>query len=134
MKLRKIVEIIDGDILAGEAIIDDIDCKEACGCDLMSDVLAFTKEKALLLTGLTNLQVIRTAEVADLLAVVFVRGKRPEDEVLSMAEKAEIPLLTTKYPLYETSGLLWSAGLAGCMTAPDQNNIKESRRGDGESI
>lgn len=87
----------------------------ACGCDLMSDVLAFTKPGALLLTGLTNSQVIRTAEILDLKGVIFVRNKRPDDATIAMATEIGIPLLSSPYPLYESCGLLYAKGLDGCM-------------------
>jgi predicted transcriptional regulator len=90
------------------------DANGACGADLMSDVLAFTKERAILLTGLTNVQVIRTAEISDLVAIIFVRGKRPGKDVIQMAAEKEIPLMVSEYPLYEACGLLYQQGLPGC--------------------
>ena len=96
---------------------DRLDAKVhvACGCDLMSDVLAFTKPGALLLTGLTNSQVIRTAELLDLKCVIFVRDKMPDDDAIEMAKELGIPLLTSPYPLYESCGMLYAMGLKGCM-------------------
>ena len=85
-----------------------------CGADLMSDVLAFTKAKTLLLTGLTSIQVVRTAGVVDLAGIVFVRGKKPSPEVIEMANEEDLPLLVTSYPLYETCGKLYRCGLKGC--------------------
>jgi predicted transcriptional regulator len=92
---------------------NDIEVCSACGSDLMSDVLALTKEHSLLLTGLTNSQVIRTAEVIDLSGIVFVRGKRPGNDVIQMAEKKGIPLLLTQYPMYEACGILFKHGVKG---------------------
>lgn len=86
----------------------------ACGADLMSDVLAFTHAGTLLLTGLTNPQVVRTAEMAGIKAIVFVRGKHPPRETLVLAEDKGIPLLATRYTLYEACGRLYSAGLPSC--------------------
>ncbi|MGQ9681807.1 MAG: DRTGG domain-containing protein [Anaerolineae bacterium] len=86
----------------------------ACGADLMSDVLAFTHPGTLLLTGLTNPQVVRTAEVAGIAAVVFVRGKVPPPETVALAEERGIPLLATHHSLYEACGRLFMAGLPGC--------------------
>jgi len=94
--------------------LDQIEIKMACGSDLISDVLAFTKEKALLLTGLTNPQIIRTAEMIELSGIVFVRGKMPGDDVIKLAKEHRLPLLLTTLPLYETCGILYSAGLKGC--------------------
>ena len=79
--------------------------------DLMSDVLAFSVTHSLLITGLTNAQVIRTADVADFSAVVFVQGKRPEIETISMAESMNIPLLVTRLSMFDTCGLLYEKGL-----------------------
>ena len=86
----------------------------ACGADLMSDVLAFTHAGTLLLTGLTNPQVVRTAEMAGIRAIIFVRGKRPPRETIALAEEKGIPLLATRYTLYEACGRLYNAGLPGC--------------------
>lgn len=86
----------------------------ACGADLMSDVLTYTKANTLLLTGLTSIQVVRTAEMVDLVAIVFVRGKRPTREIIQLAEQNDLPLFCTMYPLYEAAGILYSAGLKGC--------------------
>ncbi|MGM0369967.1 MAG: hypothetical protein ACQEP9_06085 [Bacillota bacterium] len=83
----------------------------ACGADLMSDVLAFSKGKTLLLTGLTNPQVVRTAEMIDLKLIIFVRGKKPPKETIALAQEKDITLLTTDKPLYEACGILYSAGL-----------------------
>ena len=91
-----------------------MEIKMACGCDLMSDVLAFIKEEALLLTGLTNLQVVRTAEMANIKALVFVRGKRPDRETIALAMVQKIPLLLTNLPMYEACGRLYQNGLPGC--------------------
>ncbi|NIM97197.1 MAG: hypothetical protein GTO24_03640, partial [candidate division Zixibacteria bacterium] len=90
------------------------DIEMACGCDLMSDVLSFVKPNSLLLTGLTNPQVVRTAEMADLKAICFVRGKKPERETVEMAEAKDIPLLVTPLPMFESCGRLYQAGLPGC--------------------
>ena len=90
--------------------------RTACGCDLMSDVLAFTKPGSILLTGLTNSQVIRTAEMLDLAGVVFVRDKQPDNDTVRLAKDCGIPLLCSPYPLYESCGLLFAKGLKGCIT------------------
>lgn len=86
-----------------------------CGCDLLSDVLAFTRPGAILLTGLTNAQVVRTAEILDLKAIVFVRDKRPDQATVTMAEEYGLPLLCSPYPLFESCGLLFTTGLRGCI-------------------
>jgi len=80
----------------------------------MSDVLAFTHAGTLLLTGLTNSQVVRTAEMAGILAIVFVRGKLPPPDTVALAEEKGIPLLASKYTMYETCGRLYGCGLPSC--------------------
>lgn len=83
----------------------------ACGCDLMSDVLAYVKDQAVLLTGLVNPQVIRTAEMMDMICVVFVRSKEPSEEMLELAREAGIVVMTCDKRLYEACGILYSNGL-----------------------
>ncbi|MBM7623066.1 DRTGG domain-containing protein [Sporohalobacter salinus] len=111
MKLRDIKEIIDAEVICGDAKLD-LDIATACGADLMSDVLVFTEEKTLLLTGLTKPQVIRTADMLNLAAIIFVRGKNPNKKTIKLAQKNNIALLSTDYPLYKTCGLLYEAGLS----------------------
>ena len=113
MILEQIVTILDGDFLTRQNHRQR-NVQTGCGCDLMSDVLAFIKRDALLLTGLTNAQVIRTAEMADIEAVCFVRGKKPSKEVIALAEEKDITLLATSLPLFEACGRLYRSGLPGC--------------------
>ena len=115
MQLNDIKSILNAEVLSGESE-QELCQKEihtACGCDLMSDVLAFVKDQSLLLTGLINAQVIRTAEMMDIVAVCFVRGKIPPKEVIELAEEKGISVLTTEYPLYVACGKLYSGGLRG---------------------
>lgn len=112
MKLFEIKETLDADVLACGNLLDT-DIHSACGSDLMSDVLAYVKDQGLLLTGLMNPQVIRTAEMMDVKAIVFVRGKEPDSMVIDMAEDKGMVLLKTDYPLYIACGLLYSKGLSG---------------------
>lgn len=113
MTLEQVVRI-----LAGRVVSEGVDLSSkvemACGADLMSDVLAFTHAGTLLLTGLTNPQVVRTAEMAGITAIVFVRGKYPPPETIALAAEKGIPLLATRYTLYEACGRLYAAGLPGC--------------------
>ncbi|MEW6619212.1 MAG: DRTGG domain-containing protein [bacterium] len=113
MKLRELKEILEAEILTDTSGLE-IEVKMACGADLMSDVLSFTKARALLLTGLTNSQVIRTAEISDIKAICFVRGKKPPPETIDMAKEKNIPLLVTNLPMYESCGRLYQKGLPGC--------------------
>lgn len=115
MQIGTLVELLDGKIIVGEQYSDKkIDF--AFSSDLMSDVLAFVSEHAqdcVLLTGLTNNQVIRTAEMLDLSAIVFVRGKCPPMEVVELAEENDMVLISTPHTLYATSGILYGQGLEG---------------------
>ncbi|MHC4559804.1 MAG: DRTGG domain-containing protein [Planctomycetota bacterium] len=113
MNLKDIKRILDAEVIAGTELLHE-DIKMACGSDLMSDVLSFVRSGSLLLTGLTNPQVVRTAEMANLGAICFVRGKKPNQETIEMAESKNIPLLTTPLPMFESCGRLYSEGLPGC--------------------
>lgn len=110
MKISKVKEILNAEILNGEDQLDT-EVFSACGSDLMSDVLAFVKHQGLLLTGLNNLQVVRTADMMDIRAIVFVRGKKPDDEIISLAKRKEMIVMTTEEPLYSACGKLYSGGL-----------------------
>ena len=114
MTLREVQEILDAEVIIGHDQLDN-DVKTAFGADLMSDVLAFAKAGSLLLTGLTNPQIVRTADVLDIAAIVIVRGKRPLPETIILAEKLRIPILATKYILFESVGRLYTKGIVGCV-------------------
>ena len=113
MKLEQIVRILAAEVVSRRDK-EDIDVGMGCGSDLMSDVLSFTKPGAMLITGLTNLQVIYTAELADIKIVCFVRGKEPPEETIRLAESKEIILLRTDLPMFESCGRLYQSGLPGC--------------------
>jgi len=113
MTLEEVMEILNAEVIVGSDNLQ-MDIKMGCGCDLMSDVLAFIKSDSLLLTGLTNPQVIRTAEIADIKAICFVRGKTPDEETIQLAESKGIPLLMTQLPMFESCGQLYQKGLCGC--------------------
>ena len=115
MKLSRIQELLLGDIKT-KSDIGDIEIKSACGSDLMSDVLAYVKEQGMLLTGLVNPQVIRTAEMMDIRVIVFVRGKIPSEEMIALADQKGIVLMTTQKPMYVACGILYLNGLI-----PDNN-------------
>jgi hypothetical protein len=89
----------------------------ACGADLMSDVLTFAKEGCVLLTGMVNHHVVRTAEMLDVMCIVFVRGKKPTDDVIELAQDCGITLLTCNQTLYEACGILYMQGLGPCRKA-----------------
>lgn len=113
MTLEEARKILEAEVIVGGDLLG-MEIKMACGSDLMSDVLSFVKSDSLLLTGLTNPQVVRTAEVADLAAICFVRGKKPDQLTIEIAESRNIPLLTTPLPMFESCGRLWVHGLPGC--------------------
>lgn len=119
MKLFEVQEKLDAIVCTGEEYLDR-DVETCCGADLMSDVLAFTKCKTLLCTGLTTIQVIRTADITDLCGVILVRGKIPSEEILTEARLKKIPIMSTEYTLFETCGLLYSNGLRGCSRKAEQ--------------
>lgn len=114
MKLREVKEILDAEVLVGEEMLD-MEVKTAFGADLMSDVLAFAKSGSLLLTGLTNDQVVRTADIIEIAAIIMVRGKKPTPEAIKLAEELKIPILATKYILFDTAGLLYTKGIVGSL-------------------
>ena len=111
--LDQVLSTIEGKLISKQADLD-LEVQMGCGADLMSDVLAFTHEGTLLMTGLTNPQVVRTAEMAGIVAIVFVRGKVPPPETVTLAEEKGIPLLASEYTMFETCGRLYKAGLVSC--------------------
>ncbi len=114
MKLRQVQELLTARVLCGERLLEKKDVSSCFGCNLMSEVLATVKQQTLLCTGLTNVQVIRTANMTDLAAVVFVGGKLPKASVTEEAESWGLPLLATELPLAEACARLIQAGLASC--------------------
>ncbi len=112
MTISEIVRLLDARVLCGEDALEQ-EVTTACGSDLMSDVLAFVKEKTVLITGLTNVHVIRTAEMLDMHCVVFARGKVPGEDVLEEARELGIVVLTTRHTTYTTCGKLYQAGIRG---------------------
>ncbi|MEW5867550.1 MAG: DRTGG domain-containing protein [Bacillota bacterium] len=120
MRLRDVVRILEAQVLTGEDRLDE-EVEAACGCDLISDILAFTKARMLVLTGLVSPQMVRAAEMMDLAGIVFVRGKKPPSDIVGMAREAGLPVLCTSYPLYDSSGLLFEAGLPGRCARPPRH-------------
>lgn len=110
MKLSKVRELLDAEVLCCEEVLES-EVKSACGSDMMSDVLAFVKDQSILLTGLVNPQTVRTAQMMDMKCIVFVRGKRPEDSVVSLAEDNNIMVMATDYRMYTACGILYANGL-----------------------
>ena len=112
MKISTIRELLDAKIVCGEENINK-HVYSACGSDMMSDVLAYVKDQAVLLTGLVNAQVVRTAEMMDMVCIVFVRSKQPTEEMVELAKEHGLVLMTTEKRMYEACGILYSSGLAG---------------------
>lgn len=110
MMLSEIKEILNADVLWGAEHLDR-EVQSACGSDFMSDVLAFVKNQALLLTGLVNPQVVRTAEMMDMKCIVFVRGKQPDQAILDLAQDRQLVVMATKERMYNACGLLYLNGL-----------------------
>ena len=123
MLLRQVKEILDAEVLVGEDQLD-MEVKTAFGADLMSDVLAFAGAGSLLLTGLTNAQVVRIADVLDIAAIILVRGKKPSPETLQAARAKNIPVLSTKFILFESAGRLYVKGIVGCVQKVGEPNVR----------
>ncbi len=112
MRLHHVREILNAVVFCGEDRLDQ-EVRSAFASDFMSDVLAFVKNQDLLLTGMINSQVVRTAEMMDMKCIVFVRGKLPDDSVVEMARERGIVVLATRLRMYPSCGMLFAAGLAG---------------------
>ena len=112
MKISMMKELLSADVVCGEELLGN-HVYSACGSDMMSDVLAYVKDQAVLLTGLVNSQVIRTAEMMDMHCIVFVRSKQPSEEMIALARESGVVILCTKKRMYEACGILYSNGLVG---------------------
>jgi predicted transcriptional regulator len=110
--LRRVVELLACTVICGEDLLE----REVAACgasDMMSDVLAFGRPGLLLLTGLKSTQSVRTADIAELSGIVYVRGKRPDADAVALAEEKGCPLMMTKLMMFEACGRLYAAGLRG---------------------
>ena len=112
MKISTINDLLEADVICNEELLGN-HVYSACGSDMMSDVLAYVKDQAVLLTGLVNSQVVRTAEMMDMVCIVFIRSKMPTPEMIELAKESGIVLLATKRRMYEACGLLYEGGLVG---------------------
>ena len=113
MTIQDIKEILQATILWADEKMLGCEVHTACGSDMMSDVLEFVKDQAVLLTGLVNPQVIRTAEMMDIVCIVFVRGKNPDPAMIDLARERGIALLSCDYRMFTACGLLYENGLRG---------------------
>ena len=110
MKIKTLAELLGAELICGESHLES-EVHSACGSDMMSDVLRYVKDQGVLLTGLVNSQVVRTAEMMDMMCVVFVRSKRPTLEMIHIADECGIALLTTDLRMYDACGILYTNGL-----------------------
>ena len=111
MTIAKIAELLDAQVHCGQESLGR-DVRSGCGCDMMSDVLAYVKDQAVMLTGLVNPQVIRTAEMMDIVCIVFVRGKKPTDAMIELANERSLTLLSTSHRMFSACGILYEHGLS----------------------
>ncbi len=116
MNIQELIAAIDGRLITKEADLTK-EIKGAFAADLMSDVLASVEPEAVLLTGLCNPQVVRTAHMADVVAIVFVRGKNPDESTITLAEEEGIPLITSQLGMYALCGRL------NCLNLPSLEEI-----------
>ncbi len=119
MPLSDICDVLCCEVYSPDLRLGEVDIQFGCASDLMSDVLAFSRAGAVLLTGLVNVQTVQTAYIAEISAIVFVRGKRPGKDVIALAGEKRIPLLGTPYSMYEACGLLYARGLGSTMERVD---------------
>ena len=110
MKISQIADLLSAEVYCCEELLTE-EVHAACGSDMMSDVLAYVKDQAVLLTGLVNPQVVRTAMMMDMRCLVFVRSKKPTADMVALAHENHIAVLGTDYRMYEACGMLYYAGL-----------------------
>jgi len=110
MKIKEIQDLLQAKLLCGETSLEG-EVYSACCSDMMSDVLAYVKDQGVLITGLVNSQVIRTAAMMDIVCIVFVRSKIPTEEMLELAEECGIVVMRSSHRAYEACGMLYSNGL-----------------------
>ena len=112
MTVEDMRKVLGARVLVGEEHLDR-EVRSACGADMMSDVLAFSKDHTVLLTGLCNPQVIRTATLLDIVCIIFVRGKKPDEKTLELAREADLVIMETGHRMFSACGMLYEAGLRG---------------------
>jgi hypothetical protein len=130
MKLEEIRIVLEAEWSGGTTNRPDCCTREVRSChasDLLSDVLTSCGVGSILLTGLTNAQVVRVAEISDFAAVCFVRGKKPQPDVAQLAEAMEIPLLVTHLSMFESCGRLYAKGLPGVNGAKEDAKCQRQK-------
>ena len=110
MKVKEIAKLVDGEIV-GAPVDETYEVKKAFASDLMSDVLRSHMDDTVLITGLCNNQTMRTSEMADLRVVLIGRDKQPDEDMLELAEDADITIIKSKYSIFKLSGILYAAGI-----------------------
>ena len=110
MKLKEIKELLDAEVLCGEDKMDE-EAGSAFASDFMSDILALADSQKVLITGMLNPQVIRTAEMVDMNCIVFVRGKRPGPDIVALADESDMVIMSSKKLMYTACGILYEHGL-----------------------
>jgi len=119
LTLEDISNVVNAKVLCGGDKLDKIEVPRAYACDLMSDVLALCSPGALLITGLTNVQIVRTAQMLDIPGVLFVRGKNPMQDTVSLAGDSGISLIVTNMSMFKACGLLYEKGVKPCLLADE---------------
>ena len=112
MKLSEIRDIVQAEVLTGEEDLS-ADVQQVVASDGMSEILAFAKSRELMITGLTNIQSIRTADIAGVTAVIYCRGKYPDRKVIDFARQKKIPVMVTRMVMFDICGILYARGLKG---------------------
>jgi predicted transcriptional regulator len=123
MKIQQVLNILNGELICGKSELLEDEIDYGYSCDLMSDVLAYVQNNVLLLTGLIHPQVIRTAEMLDIKAILIVRGKKPSEDIIDMANERDIVIIRTTHSLFTASGLLFQQGLLGEEIAHDEIHL-----------
>ena len=114
MTLKEIIKILNATVIT-DSVGLDLNIQSACSADMMSTVMYYHTPNSLLITGLAQLQVIRTAEIAGIKAIVFVLDKKPDKKIIELAKQNKISLLSTPFCMYTASGKLFQAGLPSCL-------------------
>lgn len=122
MKLSEVQEILDAEILCGDNLLHK-DVRSWFACDLISEMLLYVTPNTLVITSLTNIHIVHTAQVMDAIGVVFVGGKKPDDSVITNSRMSDIPLLTTKHLTFECCGRLFLNSLNDHTMAKDITNV-----------
>ena len=113
LRIEDARDILEAEVITGEDLLQKC-VSMVCASDLMSDVLTFSKPDSILLTSLINPQAVRTAEMTEIAAIIFVHGKTPQPETVSLAQANALPLMTTAFSMFEACGKLYKSGLVGC--------------------